>query len=78
MFKIGTLKAALAALGRAWMRHLLRVAIADVAARSDRDWDLVELNRAEFLAGLTALHGATQGTSFVPTGFAMRNATRCG
>ena len=78
MLKPGTVKIAFVALCRAWMRHLLMVAIADVAARSDRDWDLIELNRADFLAGLTALHGAAQSTSFVPTGFAMRNVTRCG
>jgi hypothetical protein len=53
---------ALAALWLAWMRRLLKVAIADVAARGERDCRAVGLCRAEILAGLMALHSAAHTT----------------
>ena len=48
----------LAALCAAWTQYLLTRAIADIAARSERDCRAVGLDRAEILAGLTQLHGA--------------------
>jgi len=50
----------LAALCAAWTQHLLERAIADLATRSEWDCRAVGLDRAEILAGLTQLHGATR------------------
>ena len=50
----------LAALCAAWTQYLLTRAIADIAARSERDCRAVGLDRAEILAGLTQLHGAME------------------
>lgn len=57
------LEIALTALCLVWTRHLLKAAIADVAARSDSDYRVVGLDRAQILAGLTALRRAAQSTS---------------
>jgi hypothetical protein len=57
------LETVLAALCLVWTRHLLKVAIADIAATSDRDCHVVGLDRAEILAALTALHSAAQSTT---------------
>jgi hypothetical protein len=45
-----------------WTRHLLKLAIAHVAARSDRDCRMLGLDRAELLAGLIELHSAAGRT----------------
>jgi hypothetical protein len=57
------LEIVLAALCRVWMRHLLKLAIAGVAATSERDFRIVGLDRAKILAALTALRSAAYSTA---------------